>query len=177
LPARVAKPRRAARDSLVQTGRSQKEAAVHSSPLVLEFLAQPRLAVVGVSRDPRDFSRLLLAELLRRGYDAVPVNPLLPEVDGRRCYGRVSDVVPAPENALILTPPSAAEDVVRDCARAGVRRLWLHRGAGRGAVTPAALALCREHGIAVVPGACAFMHLPGTGLVHRVHGFVARWLE
>ena len=39
------------------------------------FLATRRFAVVGVSRNEKDFSRYLLRELLARGYDAVPVNP------------------------------------------------------------------------------------------------------
>jgi hypothetical protein len=64
--------------------------------------------------------------------------------------------------------------VVRDCAATGVVRVWMHRGAGRGAVSPAAVAFCREHRIAVVEGACPFMFLPGTALVHRAHGFLAR---
>lgn len=37
---------------------------------------------------------MLLRELLRRGYDAVPVNPALAEADGRRSYGRVSEIDP-----------------------------------------------------------------------------------
>jgi predicted CoA-binding protein len=39
------------------------------------FLTHRRMAVVGVSRDPYDFSRTVVAELTRCGYDVVPVNP------------------------------------------------------------------------------------------------------
>ncbi len=39
------------------------------------FLALKRVAMVGVSRDPRDFSRMLFREMKKRGYDMVPVNP------------------------------------------------------------------------------------------------------
>ena len=41
------------------------------------FLSCRRIAVVGVSRDPKDFSRAVLRELLKRGYDVVPVSPAL----------------------------------------------------------------------------------------------------
>jgi hypothetical protein len=64
--------------------------------------------------------------------------------------------------------------VVRDCAQAGVASVWLHRGAGRGAVSPEAVRFCREHGMSVVAGACPYMHLPRTAFVHRVHGFFHR---
>jgi hypothetical protein len=139
-----------------------------------EFLAQRRIALVGVSRDPRDLSRTLFHELRQRGYDVVPVHPELASVEGVPCVRRLQDVSPGVDGALLMTPPAATERVVRDCAEAGVARVWMHRGAGRGAVSQAAVAYCREHGIAVVEGACPFMFLPGAGLVHRAHGFLAR---
>ena len=40
-----------------------------------EFLALRRVALVGVSRNPGDFSRSLFHDMCERGYDLVPVNP------------------------------------------------------------------------------------------------------
>jgi predicted CoA-binding protein len=139
-----------------------------------DFLSRRRLAVVGVSSDPKDFSRTLYRELLDRGYDLVPVNPKAAEVEGRTTVPSLREL-PAPvEGALVMTPPSATAGVVRDAAAAGIPRVWLHRGAGQGAVTDEALALCREHGIACVPGECPFMFLPQSGWVHRVHALFRR---
>jgi predicted CoA-binding protein len=67
--------------------------------------------------------------------------------------------------------------VLRDCLAAGVRRVWLHRGAGAGAATPAALALCAEAGVEVVHDLCPFMALPDAGFPHRVHHFLRRRLS
>ena len=48
-----------------------------------KFLSNHRIALVGVSRNPQDFSRAVFRELTARGYDVVPVNPLsLAEVSG-----------------------------------------------------------------------------------------------
>ncbi len=138
------------------------------------FLDVRRIAVVGVSRNEKDFSRTLLRELLRRGYDAVPVNPALAEADGRRAYGRVSEIDPPVEAALLLTSPAATDAVLRDALAAGVRKVWLHRGAGPGSATPAALALCEASGVEVVHDLCPFMALPDAGLPHRLHGFFRR---
>ena len=129
------------------------------------FLAHRRLAVVGVSRDPRDFSRTVVAELSRRGYDVVPVNPR------GGFIRRVQDIVPPVEAALLMTPPAVTTEVVKDCAQAGIRHVWMHQGIGRGAASPAAIAFCENHGISVVSGACPLMYLPETGFVHRAH----RW--
>ena len=139
-----------------------------------DFLAQRRLAVVGVSRDPQDFSRGLFRELLRRGYDLVPVNAAGGVIEGLPCARRVQDVQPPVDGALVMTPPGQAEQVVRDCAAAGVPRVWLHRGIGPGAMSAAAVGVCRENGIAVVEGECPYMFLPAAGFVHRTHGFFRR---
>ena len=139
-----------------------------------EFLGQQRIALVGVSRDPRDLSRALFKELRTRGYDVVPVHPSLESVDGVPCARRLQDVHPRPDGALLMTPPLVTDRVVRDCAEAGITRVWMHRGAGQGAVNPVAVSYCRDHRIAVVDGACPFMFLRGAGFVHRTHGFLAR---
>lgn len=147
---------------------------VDESHAIRRFLGCRRLAVVGVSRDGKDFSRAVLRALLERGYDAVPVNPAAAEVEGRRCHQSVADVSPPVEAALLLTPPARSAAAVADCLAAGVRRIWFHRGLGGGAVSVEALDLCARNGVDVVPGACPFMHLPGTGLPHRIHGFFHR---
>jgi len=148
-------------------------AKVTTKQQVDDFLALKRLAVVGVSRDPKHFSYLLWQELRQRHYEAIPVNPNTAELDGQRCYARVQDIEPPVEGALVMTPSSATAQVVRDCVEAGVGHVWMHRGAGggAGAVEPAAVALCEEHGIELVAGHCPYMFLPGTPFFHGVHGF------
>jgi len=139
-----------------------------------DFLAQRRIALVGVSRNPADMSRTLFRELRERGYDVVPVNPELQSVDGVPCMHKLQDIRPRVDGAIVMTSPAVTDRVVRDCEEAGVPRVWMHRGAGQGAVNPVAVSYCRDHGIACVDGACPFMFLPGTSLFHRAHGFFLR---
>lgn len=139
-----------------------------------EFLSLKRIAVVGVSRDERDFSRMVWRELRRRGYDLAPVNPGMKALEGRPCFARLQDVKPPAEGALLFTPPSRTTQALRDCAEAGIRRVWLHRGVGPGAGGPDAVAFCEAKGIEAVAGLCPFMALPGAGLPHRIHGFFRR---
>src|ERR1017187_6328320 len=99
------------------------------------FLAAKRVAVIGVSRNPKDFTRSLFREFRRRGYDAIPVNPGVADVEGVRCYANVQDIEPRVDGAVLLTPAAVSERIVRECDAAGVRRIWLYRGAGAGAVS------------------------------------------
>ena len=116
-----------------------------------DFLTHRRLAVVGVSRDPRDFSRAVVAELTRRGYDVVPVNPIGGDGrDGIPFVRRLQDIVPPVKAALLMTPPAVTTEVVKDCAEAGIRHVWMHQGMGRGAASPAAISVLRDHDISVI---------------------------
>jgi predicted CoA-binding protein len=139
-----------------------------------EFLAARRVALVGFSRNPKDFSRFLDAELGKRGVDVVPVHPTATAVDGRPCFPRVSLVTPPVEAALVLVPPAESAAVVRDCLDAGVHRIWLHRGGGPGSASPEALALCAQRGVEPVVDLCPFMVMPGAGWPHRLHGWLRR---
>jgi predicted CoA-binding protein len=142
--------------------------------LIREFLAQPRLAVVGVSHQPKDFSRMLFRELHSRGYNAIPVNPAAQEIEGVRCFARLQEIQPAVENVLLMTSPAVTNVVVQDCAAAGVKRVWMYRAVSKGAVSPEAVAYCETHGMAVIPGECPFMFLPRGAWYHRVHGWVRK---
>lgn len=143
---------------------------------VHDFLAQRRIALVGLSRNPNDFSRVLFHEMCNRGYDMVPVNPAAAELEDRRCFARVQEIHPAVQGALIMTAPTETERVVRDCAEAGVERIWMHRGGGQGAVSKEAAAFCRQKGLHLVEGYCPFMFLPRVQFFHRVHGLIMKLL-
>jgi len=145
-----------------------------SLEVIEDFLAQKRIAMVGISRDPANFSVKLFEELCRRGYDVVPVTPNAAEVQGRRCFARVQDVQPPVEGALVMTSPDVTETVVSDCAEAGIPRVWMYRATGKGSVSEKAVAFCEERGIRLVPGQCPYMFLPEAAGVHRFHGFVRK---
>lgn len=117
---------------------------------------------------------MLFGEMLKRGYDAVPVNPAAAEIEGRACFARVQDVTPPVEGALLMTSPEVTNRVVRDCAEVGIKKVWMYRATGAGSVSDDAVRFCRENGIDVIPGACPFMFWPNTNIVHRMHGFFAR---
>ncbi len=138
------------------------------------LLAHRRIAVVGASRDPQDFSRVVLRELLKRGYDAVPVSPAAAgvELDGRAAVGRIQELSPPVDGAIFFTPTGQTAAAAGEALAAGVRRLWFHRGGGAGASSPEAIATCRAAGVEPITDLCPFMALPGAGWLHRLHGFL-----
>ncbi len=145
-----------------------------SMECIRQFLTQKRLAIVGVSQKPGDFSRQLFRQFCESGYDVVPVHPQAREIEGQTCYARVQDIQPPVTAALLMTSPAVTDIVVRDCAEAHIPHVWMYRATGRGAVSAPAIEFCQSNGISVVPGECPFMFLPEGGWIHRFHGLIKR---
>lgn len=133
------------------------------------FLRLRRIAVVGVSRNEKDFSRTLWRELRKRGYDLVPVNRNATMIDGLPAYPDIRSIDPAPEGVLLMVPPTESLEAVRQAVRIGVKGIWFYRATGQGAVSQEAVELAQESGCDVVPGECPFMFLPDTGFPHSWH--------
>lgn len=137
-----------------------------------EFLAQKRIAVVGVSRSPNEAANLVYRTLRKADYEVFAVNPSTDEVEGDRCYHDLASIPGGVDAAVIATPPAATQTVVRECAEQGISRVWLHRSFGEGSVSPDAADFCRENNITVIEGGCPMMFLPGTDIGHRCMRFV-----
>lgn len=136
---------------------------------IQSFLALNRIAFAGVSRNPKHFSRLLMEEFRKRGYDVVPVNPNAEEIAGVQCAAKVSAVRPQVDGVMVMTPPAHSAAVVEDAARAGVKSVWLYRAVGAGSVSGEALGVATLHGLDVVAGECPFMFFPKSGFPHNLH--------
>ncbi len=139
---------------------------MQSHELIKDFLSQRRIAIIGVSRDPKHYSRMVYKAMRDRGYEVVPVNPSVSEIEGEPSFERVQDVEPQVYGVIVLTPPALTDNVVRDCAEAGVHRVWFRRS------HKTAEEFCRRQGIDVISGECPLMFLPGMELPHRVHGWI-----
>ena len=137
-----------------------------------DFLAQKRIAVVGVSRDPNQAANLVYRTMRKAGYEVFAVNPNADEVEGDPSYHDLATVPGAIDAAVVATPSAASESVSRECAERGISRVWLHRSFGQGRVSPDAAEFCHENGVTVIDGGCPMMFLPGTDIGHKCMRFV-----
>lgn len=142
--------------------------------LAQDFLAQKRIAVVGVTRDPKDWGRTLYDEFTKRGYETYAVNPA-GNIDGIQCYAQLRDLPTKPDGVLIVVPSQVTEQIVREVADLGIQRVWMHKGAGPGAVSESALAFCKEKNISAVYGVCPFMYFQPQAFGHKLHHDLAKW--
>jgi predicted CoA-binding protein len=117
-------------------------------------------AVVGCSPDPGRDSHRIASMLMRRGYDVIPVNPLIAEVLGERCYPTLSAVPRPVEVVDIFRRPSAAGAHVDEAVEIGAKAVWMQLGV----VDEAAAERGRAAGLRVVMDRCPAIELPRLGL-------------
>lgn len=136
--------------------------------LVKDFLSQKRIAVAGVSgRNHNAPGNLIYRKLRDSGYEVYALNPNAAVAENDRCYPDLK-ALPQPVDAVVITTaPETAQDLVQDCAEAGVSRVWLHRSFGQGSVSSEAVAFCRGHQMSVIAGGCPMMFCQPPDWGHR----------
>ena len=138
-----------------------------------EFLAHRRVAVTGVSRTPEAHgSNVVYKRLRERGYEVFAVNPNAEEVEGDPAFRDLRSIPGGVEAVVIGTRPEIAEETMRECAKLGIKHVWMHRGPGAGSVSPAATEYGRQRGITVIDGGCPLMFGPTADFGHKIMRFV-----
>lgn len=130
--------------------------------LVQDFLAQKKIAVVGVS-DKRDTGcNLAYQKFKENGFQVYAVNPRISTYDGQTCYADLKSVPEKVDAVFVLTSPKVTEQIVQQCVDLGIKHVWMHcmmgtkpgLAADATSVSQAAVEMCKANGIAVIPGSC-----------------------
>jgi predicted CoA-binding protein len=130
--------------------------------LVHDFLAQKRIAVVGVSDKRETGCNTAYHRFKDAGYTVYAVNPRLTTFDGAPCYQDLKSIPERPDAVFILANPRVAEQIVQQCVDLGIKHVWMHcmmgtkpgLAANMTSVSSSAVQMCYENGIAVIPGTC-----------------------
>jgi len=134
-----------------------------------DFLAKKRVAVTGVSRDPKGHGGNIVYQRLRdRGYEVCAVNPNADTVEGDACYHDLKSIPGGVEAVVLGTRPETAQATVEECAELGIEHVWMHRSVGSGSVSEAAAEYGRQHGMTVIEGGCPLMFAPTADVGHKV---------
>jgi predicted CoA-binding protein len=154
--------------------------------LVKDFLALKKIAIVGVS-DRRDTGcNSIYNKFKSSGYQVYAVNPRITAFQGDPCYPDLKSLPEKPDGVFILANSKVTDEVVGQCVELGVKHVWMHcmmgtkpgAAAAMSSVSPQAVKMCRENGIAVIPGSCPnqfFKPDPGHAMMRglwRAFGFL-----
>jgi len=141
---------------------------MNSKKLVDEFLAQKKIAVVGVSRKKTKFGNAIYRELKQKGYAVFPINPNIKEYEGVICYPDLYSLPEKIDAVVINVPPAQAEKVVKEAKETGITKVFLQQGSQ----SETAVKYCEENGIDCVSNECILMFAQPAAFIHRAHKWV-----
>jgi predicted CoA-binding protein len=108
------------------------------------------IAVVGFSADESKPSHQAPLELVRRGWNVIPVNPFADEVAGIPTVKSLSDIDEHVDLVDVFRPSAQTPDVAREAAAIGADALWLQLGI----TSDEARSIAHEAGMTYVEDQC-----------------------
>jgi predicted CoA-binding protein len=154
--------------------------------MVQDFLAQKKIAVVGVSDKRETGCNLAYKKFKENGYQVFGVNPRMSTYEGDVVYADLKSIPEKPDAVFILASPKVTDEIVQQCVDLGIKHVWMHcmmgtkpgLAAGMTSVSQEAVEMCKANGIAVIPGSCPNQFLNpdfGHGMMRgmwRLFGFM-----
>ena len=136
--------------------------------LVAEFLAQKKIAVVGVSRKKTKFGNAIYKELKEKGYRVYPVNPNMSTIENDICYPDLHSLPEKVDAVVFNISPAQTVKVLIDVKETGIKKVWLQQGSQ----SDEAIKFCEENGIDYVSNECVLMFAHPSAFIHRAHKWI-----
>jgi uncharacterized protein len=136
-----------------------------------KFLESKKIAIAGVSRNPKKFGHQVFNELKKKGYETYPVNPQTSELAGEKCYRSVSEIPAGVDRLLILTPKIETDAVLREAIKKGITRIWVQQMSE----TKDTVKIAEENQVDLISKKCIFMFADPVTSVHKFHRTIMKW--
>ena len=135
-----------------------------------KFLEPRKLAIAGASRNPKKFGHGIFIELLNKGYEVIPVNPHANEINGVKCYHKVSEIPDDVKSLLIVTPKEETDGVLREAINKGITNIWVQQMSE----TEDTIKIAEEYQVDVIYKKCIYMFAEPVAGFHKFHRTIVR---
>ena len=129
------------------------------------FLANKKLAIAGVSRNPKKFSHTVYQDLKKKGYEVLAVNPVAEGINGDPSYKSVSDLPDDVKHLLIITPKQETDAVLRESINKGITNIWVQQMSE----TADTIRIAEEFNIELISNKCIYMFVEPVSGFHKFH--------
>ncbi len=136
-----------------------------SKKTIENFLEPKKLAIAGVSRNPKKFGHAVFRELKKSGYSVYPINPNADDIDGEKCYAAVADLPEDVKHLLILTPRKETDAVLREAINKRITRIWVQQMSE----TSDTIRIAEEFHVELISKKCIFMFAEPVAGIHNFH--------
>ena len=130
-----------------------------------DFLSSRKMAVAGVSRNPKKFGYIAFKELHDRGFELYPVNPEAGEILGVKCYASVADLPEGINHLVSMVPKEQTFETVRQALDKGIGNIWIQQMSE----SQEAINLALEKQAGLVVKSCILMYAKPVKGPHAFH--------
>ena len=110
-------------------------------------------AIVGASRNKEKPSHKLLLLMKNAGIKVYAVNPNCNEIAGIKCYRSLLELPEKPDVVITFTKPEITEKIIEECAKLGIKRIWMQPGSE----SKIAIEKAKKLGLEIVANTCFIM--------------------
>tara|TARA_B100002051_G_C16484428_1_gene509705 strand:+ start:253 stop:687 length:435 start_codon:yes stop_codon:yes gene_type:complete len=88
------------------------------------------IAMVGVSKDTKKTSTIVMKYMKNYGFKVFPVNPSAKgeKILGEEVYAKITDIKKNVDIVDVFRPPKEAYEIAKDAVKIGAKVLWLQLG-------------------------------------------------
>ncbi|MFC2137589.1 CoA-binding protein [Bacteroidota bacterium] len=138
--------------------------------MINDFLTPKKMAIAGVSRNPKKFGYQVYQELLKKDFQILPINPKADKIGDAQCYKDVTSLPDGTENLYIVTPKSNTTDIVKQAIDKKIKRIWVQQMSDN----PEAIQLAQNSDIELIYKKCILMFAEPVNGPHKFHRFFAK---
>ncbi|MCU4174129.1 CoA-binding protein [Carboxylicivirga sp. N1Y90] len=129
------------------------------------FFSSGVITIVGVSRNEKKFGRMVFNNLKKNGYQVIPVNPNIDEIDGQTCYKNIKQIPEKIESLLIISQKSKTNELLREALELEIENIWVQKES----CTKELVQIAEEAGQQIIHNECIFMYAPPVKGIHKFH--------
>jgi hypothetical protein len=137
---------------------------------IQKFLAPRKMAMAGVSRNPKKFGGAIFKELKEKGFDLYPVNPNADVIQGIKCYKSIAELPDDVTRLFIVTPKEETLKTAEEAVQNGIEMVWIQQQSD----TPEAVKLIGDAGIPLIYKKCLMMFADPVKGPHNFHRFFVK---
>lgn len=136
--------------------------------LIESFLSPKKLAIIGVSRNPKKFGRQVYDALKEKDFTVYGVNPNAENLNGDPCYKDIASLPAEVDRLFFVTPPEKTAENIRMALDKGIKNIWIQQRSDTGE----ALELLKDTDVNLIHNQCILMYASPVKGPHKFHRFL-----
>ena len=120
----------------------------------MQNLKNSKIALVGVSTNPKKYGHKIFKDLLAVNYSVVGINPKSEDVLGQKIIPSLADLDFKPDLVIIVVPSHIALAILQEAAELKIENVWMQPGSE----SDEAIKFAKENEINLVTNSCIMIN-------------------